>query len=301
MTDWCGCTFASAVRAESSYATTSRIQRWILLEQPGPWGRNAVLESRLPDAAARQLWSLGHRLGARVLLLRRHGRAVRHGPVAAYAAVTFARRSWIESFTLDRPEDVLDLNLEGLRHGAPVGGSPMDEPLFLVCTNGRHDPCCAVYGRPLAAALSQAFGDAVWECSHIGGDRFAGNLLCFPHGICYGRLAPKDAVGVAKLHREGFIDLGHYRGRSAYSFPVQAAEYFIRREQRLNRIQDLGFISAEEQGEDHWSVGFDGQEWRYTAVVRTWPDPSAEFLTCHASTPYRAPRYELRSLEASRR
>ena len=39
----------------------------------------------------------------------------------------------------------------------------------------------------MAALLAERDPDAVWECSHIGGDRFAATMLLFPHGINYGR------------------------------------------------------------------------------------------------------------------
>ena len=32
---------------------------------------------------------------------------------------------------------------------------PHPDPLVLVCTNGRHDACCATFGRPLARDLRQ--------------------------------------------------------------------------------------------------------------------------------------------------
>ncbi|MDP9392751.1 MAG: hypothetical protein M3Q27_00150 [Actinomycetota bacterium] len=53
--------------------------------------------------------------------------------------------------------------------------------------------CCAVSGRPLAAALTAAYGDRVWECTHLGGDRFAGNVAVLPHGYLYGRVSPAAA------------------------------------------------------------------------------------------------------------
>jgi hypothetical protein len=56
-------------------------------------------------------------------------------------------------------------------------GEVSEEPIYLVCTHGRHDACCAVRGRPVAAALAAAYPERTWECSHIGGDRFAANVV----------------------------------------------------------------------------------------------------------------------------
>ena len=77
-----------------------------------------------------------------------------------------------------------------------------------MCTNGRHDVCCAERGRPLYRALAEEFPEQTWECSHIGGDRFAGNAVCFPHGVYFGWLEPQDAPGTIRRYAQGAIDLG---------------------------------------------------------------------------------------------
>src|SRR5439155_25430625 len=100
--------------------------------------------------------------------------------------------------------ETLDLDLDRASSGLPTGAGRLEtEPLYLVCTHGRHDPCCAERGRPLAAAMSDAGGDRAWECSHIGGDRFAGNLLCFPHGLYFGRAGPQDGPRIAAAYARG--------------------------------------------------------------------------------------------------
>ena len=100
-----------------------------------------------------------------------------------------------------------------------------------MCTNGRHDACCATFGRPLTRVLRQrADGDNVWECSHIGGDRFAANLVILPEGLYFGRCDDSSAEQVLDDYERGEIHLDHYRGRSALGFYEQAADFFVRRE-----------------------------------------------------------------------
>ena len=67
-------------------------------------------------------------------------------------------------------------------------------PILLVCTHGVHDTCCALRGRPVAAALAARWPGQVWECSHVGGDRFAPNVVVLPDGFYYGNLDPETAV-----------------------------------------------------------------------------------------------------------
>ena len=68
----------------------------------------------------------------------------------------------------------------------------------------------------------------VWQSTHVGGDRFAGNVVALPHGTYHGRVAPGDVPGLLAALAAGRVDLDRYRGRSAYSFAVQAAERALR-------------------------------------------------------------------------
>lgn len=246
----------------------------------------------MPAVAADALVDLGKRLGARVLLIRRHGARVQSG-CRVFAAITRVGTQWLESFDVDSPRDVLDLNLDGLRDGHSVGGRPDNAPLFLVCTNGRHDPCCAEFGRPVAAALTAALDDRVWEVSHIGGDRFAGNVVVLPDGLYYGGLDADRAVAVAEAHLHGQIDLDAYRGRSALPFVVQAAEYFLRRERELTGLDSVRWVGREQLPDDRWRVTFRAPSGDVDVVVAVDRDAEPRQLTCRAQDLSNAPRYDL--------
>src|SRR5690606_7696048 len=121
--------------------------------------------------------------------------------------------------TLGDIHEVLDLDLAALGAGRSPGLTRVDDSLFCVCTHGRHDACCAERGRPVAAALEAAHPEQTWEVSHIGGDRFAANMVVLPHGLYYGRLDAVSALGVAGTHLAGGLDLDHLRGRSGLGMP----------------------------------------------------------------------------------
>ena len=95
--------------------------------------------------------------------------------------------------------------------------------MVLVCTHGTRDACCAVRGRPIVATLARALPEEVWECTHLGGHRFAGTLLSLPDGACFGRLEPATAVEVVTSHRAGRTDAAHLRGTTRWEPAVQAA------------------------------------------------------------------------------
>ena len=117
--------------------------------------------------------------------------------------------------------------------------------LHLVCTNGRHDPCCADLGRPVVRALVDSGVDDVWESSHVGGDRFAANIVLLPDGVYYGRVGPDDAADLLAAHRAGTLSLDRFRGRSHLPPLVQAADLFARRHLDESRVDGTFVVSTD--------------------------------------------------------
>lgn len=293
------CSRLSRETDEDLAGTASTVRRWLLLEQPGPWGADALRQSRLPGQVADGLADLGKRLRMRVLLIRRHGRAEEEpaGPRTAFAALSTRRDRRLERLRFSDPAELLDLPWDRLADGLPVGGEPVAEPLLLVCTNGRHDACCAELGRPVAAALTAIEPDITWECSHFGGDRFAGNVVWLPDGVYYGRVSAEDATRIAASARDRRLSLPHLRGRSTLPFPVQAAEIALRRETGREALDALAATERRRLDGDTLRVTFrdvDGDE--HVVDVRTLRDGPPRELSCGAS-PLVAPRYEARVLD----
>jgi hypothetical protein len=229
------CSIASESTDERLVGTASTIRRWLLVEHGGPWGANALRDARLPEDVRTTLRRAERDLGIRVLLIRRPGRASSGpasapAPAATVAAVdTGPEDPWMERTEL-ADLGALTGKLDALGTGRSVGWPRSAEPFFVVCTQGRRDPCCAERGRPLAAALARGFPEATWEATHVGGDRFAGNLVIFPEGLYFGRVDPIDAMRVASTYADGRIDLNTFRGRSCHQMDVQAAEHAVRSE-----------------------------------------------------------------------
>jgi hypothetical protein len=168
--------------------------------------------------------------------------------------------------------------------------------VFAVCTHGRRDPCCAERGRPLAAELARSHPGSTWEATHLGGDRFAGNLTVFPEGLCFGRVAPADAAHVVGTYLDGRIDLERFRGRTSQPMDAQAAEHALRLERGWDRIDAVAVLALERDG------------WRTRATFAT-PDGRATVelersageplqLTCHAANPTAPPRYRTLAIES---
>lgn len=293
------CATISRACGEPVLGTASRARRWLLLEQPGAWGADALHGSALPAPLARYLRRLSEQLPCRVLLLRRVGGHVSSATSRVlYAGVSrVGGGGWLEQFVLDHPDELAELELSPLAEGRSVGGEPVTAPLYLVCTNGKHDPCCAEHGLPVARTLAALLGERVWECSHVGGDRFAANVVCLPDGVFYGQLDPVAARTAVAAHEAGRVLLDHLRGRSPLSFAAQAAEVLVRRALAIDRLDGLRLLEhRRDQGLHRVTFRLpDGR--RAIAVLAVRHDAApARALTC-ATGPVSPPSFELLELE----
>ncbi|HVF07448.1 MAG TPA: hypothetical protein VNC60_02630, partial [Actinomycetota bacterium] len=94
-----------------------------------------------------------------------------------------------------------------------------------------------------------AHSGGVWESPHVGGDRFAANMVAFPHGLVFGRVEPELGAEVVGAYAQGRIVLDHYRGRTSHPVHVQAAEIAVRRREGVDRIDDVRLIDAHRVGD----------------------------------------------------
>jgi len=210
------CSEISLALGEPLHATAPSARAWLLIEDPGPWDRRAVADAGFGELEAR-----AKEVGMRVGLIRRFGRPSARGPRRVYLARCEPPEPAVE-LLVDPDLDALDLE-------RPADGERIERPLYLVCTNGRRDVCCGRAGRELARGLAPEVGDQLWETSHIGGHRFAPNLVCLPHGLVYGRLDLSAAQRVVRAYEEGRLELDHLRGRTSLEPEAQAVDYFARR------------------------------------------------------------------------
>jgi hypothetical protein len=198
---------------------------WLLVEHPGPWPHEPA-EAELP-APLGALVSLAATLGIRVQMIRRPGRR-RVGDVRTVMTGWVAgREPWLRrgEVSATAPE-LTERDLKELAVGTPAPfGSPPGEPVFLVCTHGRRSACCGRLGAPLAQALATRHPGQVWETTHVGGHRFAANLVILPHGLYYGPVGVDAAAAAISAYQRGAVAPGRYRGRAGQPRPVQQAEH----------------------------------------------------------------------------
>jgi hypothetical protein len=282
------CAEVSVENAESLAATASRVDHWILVEYRGLWGHDALAASGLsPEVKARLVEQRDARRNTKLLFLRRPHRRD-HPSLAVFWGRSAGTEPALYHAEIEAYDELLDLDLT-----AP-GSEPVGRPLLIVCTHGKHDRCCARYGRPLYEALEEQADDGwVWQSSHVGGDRFAGNVVVLPEGLYFGRVEPADAWSLLDEYLAGRIDLEHYRGRSAHTFSEQAAEIAIRRMTGLKGLGELELV-------DH-----DGAHVRFRAGSRmfdvgvVYEPGELTYLTCDAETLSRPRHYAVEILRES--
>jgi len=273
----------SRAHAEPLQATASRVDTWILLEYRGLWTHDAIDGSTLSKEVKGHLVQLRRTLPhARILFVRRTERGGRDA-LLAYVARSGRNERELRCFEFERYDDLLGVDLT-------AAGRPIDHPLFLVCTHGKHDRCCAKFGRPLYDAVrDQAEDEWVWQSSHVGGDRFAGNLVVVPDGAYYGRVEPGEAWAVVEAALERRVHLPLYRGRSCYGFVAQAAEIAVRESTGLTALDDV-LVGSVTTGGGGWRAVVEAGGEAYGVDVRV-EEGSPTHLTCSTPRLSRPKRY----------
>ncbi|GAA0336941.1 sucrase ferredoxin [Streptomyces olivoreticuli] len=291
------CATVSRQLSEPLAGTAATARTWLLLEQPGPWGADALATSHLDPAVGHALEAAAAGTGVRIALIRRPGRhADCHRPTTqrVFVAHTAPGRSWIRTTESADPAALAALDLAALGAGEHGGlWEPYDgDPLVFVCTNGKRDRCCALLGRPLAAELVSAGGIETWEVTHIGGHRFAPTLFVLPYGYAYGRVTAHGVKDVLEAVRDGRIVTEQCRGRSAWGRPGQAAELAVRELTGEDGADALDVPRAEpvDGAAAHWSVTVthtDGRAWRVLVEQGAAEPPRPESCGRTPGTPAR--------------
>lgn len=255
------CSLLSQDAGEQLFGTAGLAEVYLLLEYSSAWGAKALPESDLPGAVKSHLEAAAASLSpAKVLLIKSRPGVLEPG-IRFFVAVTRENNPALHSFVLERYEELLAINIPAVAAGDRTYlAHRSEERLYLVCTNGRRDICCAKFGFPVYVGLLKTAGDSAWQCTHLGGHRFATNVLCLPHGILYGRLQESDIANFSAACEQERIDLDHYRGRTCYPQPIQAAEYYIRRQTGELRLEALRLHDFEQTGDAQWRVRFRSEE-----------------------------------------
>lgn len=238
------CSDSARIRCDELLGSAAPTTQWLLIEHPGPWPLTAV--DVLSGPIRQRLLSpvQGQRL--RVLLIRTPGKRYPRGGELRWCVATQGRGQvwgrWREEADLLSAREAM------------TSEAGVEHPLVLVCAHGIHDQCCAVRGRPIAAQLAIQWPEHTFECTHLGGDRFAPNVLLAPDGVYYGQLDREDAVEVIRRHLDGHLDVDKLRGFTHLSAPAQVAAAEVHRRQGAGRWDDVTVRRLHRLDPHRWRV-----------------------------------------------
>jgi hypothetical protein len=287
------CADDAGARGELMAGTASRADRFVLVEFPTPWPHKAL--DVFSDDLRASLAAACEATSAKLMLIRRPGeRTPTHRRWAVYD-VKQRRSCWGEWSSEE------DLGALVATASSASSDHWSSEPAVLVCTHARHDACCGLRGRPVAAALAETHQDVVWECTHAGGHRFAANLVLPLDGTYYGRIEAKDAVAVVDAHLEkSEVSAEHVRGFSWMAPAAQAVAVEAHRRWGPAGADDVEAAAAVALGPDRWRVELTGGEVlpsSITAEVQRVAGPPAR-LSCKAD-PTPTASFVIRTLDAT--
>lgn len=278
------CSELSRDAGERAFGTASVGEVWLLVEYTEPWGVKALKDSSLSTEVKNYLNQLIRRIPrSRLLFIKQERR--RASLFNLFIVRSRERNPFIVKFELDDYEALRGIYAEVAACAAGEqmsGGTIVESPLYLVCTHGKRDKCCAKFGFPIYKSLRAERDSHVWQSSHVGGDRFAANLVCFPHGLFYAHMTEERAHEVVSRYEQNQIVLEKFRGRACFSYPVQAAEFFIRKETGITGINELRGLSSARLDDNRWRVRFierDGKAIHEAVILRRHSDFS-NFITC---------------------
>jgi Sucrase/ferredoxin-like len=247
------CSVAARLRGDPMVGTAPPQTRVLLVHQPGAWGPRGLTESRCDPDVARRIDAAAASGGMRLQAIRRPGKHEPGIPAGGYEVGIADTTSSPARITWWRVDDLAEIAGEleaGWPRLAPVAIET--DPVYLVCAHGKHDACCALLGRPVAQALQRLRPGRVWETTHLGGDRFAPNLLVLPTGELYGRVPDDIALEMTRSADAGEVIPQLMRGRIGLAPVAQAALVFAH--QQLGDVRRDAFsVTSVRRLDDHYA------------------------------------------------
>jgi hypothetical protein len=279
---------------ERTYGTASTGDVWLLLEYPYWWGAKAFQESALSPAVKAHLnRALKSIRRARLLFIKQD--RIAGSELSIFIVRSSETDPSIVKLKIKNYEQLLDIDLASAAGASLTNGIRVESPLYLVCAHGRRDKCCAKFGYPVYKALRERAGVSVWQSSHVGGDRFAANLVLFPHGLFYAHVTEESSRAIIDEYAGRRLVLDKYRGRACYSHPTQAAEFFIRSETGLTGIDELRLMGCEPVEKGAWRARFaePDEGTIHEAKVVSVMSEFQSYVTCHSTAEHSVVQYLL--------
>lgn len=291
------CCKQNASNPSPLFATAPHYRHLFLLELNEPFQHDALLDSSLPDTVKQHISTQLANIPAAKLLCIRQQHTTKSGLRLLYAP---PHSTQIHVYHFEDYAELLSCSLVAWVEQATMFPALTNPNMYLVCTNGKRDQCCAKFGIPIYEKLLQTVDQTqVWQCSHLGGHRFAPTLIVLPHHHCYGYLSVDNIAAFVDIHQQGKIAMEYWRGNCNYIPPVQAADYFLRQNQQCFGYEavSLKSYSPAEQQTAHqavWTIGATAEQY----AVQYLQQQSSNFIyeSCTKKQPIPYTYYTLQTV-----
>lgn len=289
------CAYLAGMLGDPLLATATEATAWVLLEHAGPWGKDALADSDLAPEIVAEFKRRTAATGTRVQLVSPPAGAA---PRRCFVAGDPPHAPpWLAVLPSADVASVLELDFAALAAGRrPAGSELIDDPLYVVCANDRSDPCCGRTGPPVFAAVSEHLGDRSRRTAHVGGHKYAANMVVFPRALFYGRLDPHSALDVITAQDSGRLYFDKYRGRSRYSCAEQAAEHFLRRERAEFDLDAVRLLGSRDLGDDSCAATFELPGGLCEVTVRAGRQGPPRLQSCSDEAPGRPVSWSMAAL-----
>ncbi len=215
------CAEVSAALNEPMLGTAPQVGLWILLEVRDTWEPKNLKVNSLPPTANAWLTDAEHRANKQGLLPRVQFIKHRRRPSDPLTVMS-CRDGILRRQSIDTYDELSDI--DPLTTCMPV----WEETLYLICTHGKRDICCSREGLPTWQRLDNLSGGRAWQATHLGGHRFAPNVLTLPSAHMYGRVYQHQAERFFNDVESNKVPTHFLRGNSTLPPVAQVCEPTIR-------------------------------------------------------------------------
>lgn len=211
------CAEVSAAQNEPMIGSAPQVGLWIFLEVRETWEPKNLETNSLPTVAKAWLDDAMARGEAEGLMPRAQFIRHRRRPSDPLTVMTFCdgelRKQEISDYS-----ELASIN--------PLGNQmPKSEDiLYFVCTHARRDLCCSREGLPTWQRLDALSNGRAWQTTHLGGHRFAPNVLTLPSARSYGRVRVDEVDAFFADIESGEVPTKYLRGNAALPPDAQACE-----------------------------------------------------------------------------
>jgi hypothetical protein len=233
------CSILSA-SIETQFATAPVNSRLLLLEYNYPWGEDVLTENTIPAEVNLFLErAIEQDVFSRILFIK--NKQSTRDKITLFTVNNRDDAPFMKRVILNKYTEISDLDLNACFSNDD--GNVFKDPVYLVCTHGKVDVCCAKFGIPIFKALTELDANT-WEATHVTGDRFAPNVVQLPYSHYYGWLDVNEMDTFYNGIKNGDIFIDKYRGRACHTKGEQAAEFFLRNALNAYRFDDLKLLSS---------------------------------------------------------